>query len=55
MEKKCLHKGNRSTSRIPAKQIGGAMFFNPYMQVETHGKYEKVLENRVTGKVEVSK
>ena len=23
------------------------------MQVETHGKYEKVLENRVTGKVEV--
>eukprot|EP00964_Phaeocystis_antarctica_P150386 scaffold117780_cov39-Phaeocystis_antarctica.AAC.1 len=24
------------------------------MQVETHGKYEKLLENRVTGKVEVS-
>ena len=50
----CIKEIGRHHGFRPNK-LGVPCFLTPAMQVETHGKYEKVLENRVTGKVEVSK
>ena len=49
----CIKELGRHNGFQPNK-LRCHIFLTPAMQVETHGKYEKVLENRVTGKEEVS-